>query len=275
MEDIFKFHITNIPFLMFSEIKSLLVASVKSFASKNSQINSLKDQILKLQSSDRQTFLPQHLKIQFDKLVQADLNPEVLSVGHDFLFRKEISNLNTKIAQLTTEVSVLEKDYLLTLDKYLTFADFSPRPSCPEEWEAFCSLYFNNFIKHLKAHFLMHFDKIQTVHLKRKQLKKQKFEEFKLKRSQPLILTEDLLEKKFKELSISVSKKKVRFSIPKTGKRSSGKVRAPAKSRQGGPNRASRSRSPRPRSRSRTPTPSPGRRSRTSKGRRGSRPRRS
>lgn len=276
MEDIFKFHLSNIPFLMFPEVKNLLVSTVKSFASKSSKIGSLKDQILKLQSPDRQSFLPQHLKIQFDKLVAADLNPEVLSVGHDFLFRKEISSLEAQISKLSTEISILEKEYLVTLDKYLAFADFSPRPSSQDEWDAFCALYFQSFFNHLKGHFLMHFDRVQTFHQKRKAFKKQKFNEFKQKRSQPLVLTEELLEKKFKEFSLSVSKKKVHFSIPKTGKRSSGKARATGKSHQASPKRASRSRSRTPsRSRSRTPTPGPRRSSRTSRGRRGSRQRRS
>ena len=142
MEDIFKFHLADIPFLIFPEIKSLLVSTVKSFASKCSQIDSLKDQILKLKSPDRHSFLPQHLKVQFDKLVQADLDPEVLSVGQDFLFRKEISSLEAKISSISTEVSVLEKEYTVTLDKYLAFVDFSPRPSSQEDWDAFCASHF-------------------------------------------------------------------------------------------------------------------------------------
>jgi hypothetical protein len=226
-----------------------------------------------LKSPDRHSFLPQHLKVQFDKLVQADLDPEVLSVGQDFLFRKEISSLEAKISSISTEVSVLEKEYTVTLDKYLAFADFSPRPNSQEDWDAFCALHFQKFINNLKAHFLMHFDKVQSVHQKRKLAKKQKFEEFKQKRSQPLIVTEELLEQRFKQFSISNSKK-VRFSIPKTGKRSSGNVRAPGKSRQASPRRATRSRTP-DRSRSRSATPQRRRNSRANKGRRASRPRRS
>jgi hypothetical protein len=275
MEDIFKFYIPNIPFLMFPEIKSLLVSTFKSLASKTFRINSLKDQILKLKSPDRQSFLPVHLKVQFDKLVQADLDPDVLSVGHDFLFRKEIASLESQISTISTAISVLEKEFLVTLDKYLTFADFSPRPSSQEDWDAFCGLYFKQFTDHLKAHFFMHFDRVQSDHQKRKLAKKQKFEEFKNKRSQPLIVTEELLEQKFKQFSISNSKR-VRFSIPKTGKRSSGKVRASGKSRQASPKRASRSRTPsRSRSRSRSTTPRPRGGSRANRGKRGSKPRRS
>lgn len=76
MEDTFKFYVANIPFLIFPEIKSLLVFTTKAFASKNSKGTFLKDQILNLQSPGRRSFLPQHFKVQFDKLVRADLDPE-------------------------------------------------------------------------------------------------------------------------------------------------------------------------------------------------------
>jgi hypothetical protein len=253
MEDIFKFHQATIQFLIFPEIRSLIISAIKPFVGKNLQIDALKVKISGLKSPEALSFLPKHLQIQFDKLVKADLHPDILKVGHDFLFQKEISDLESKISTLQKAVVELEKEYLLKLEKYLSFADFSPRPSQSEDWDAFCALYYNNFIKMLKAHFLMNFDKLQSFHEKRKKLKKQKFEEFKAQRSQPLIVTEEILEQKLRQLSISTQAKKVRFSIPKTGKRSSGKGRAPAKSQRGSHQRASRSPSPRPTSRSKSP----------------------
>jgi hypothetical protein len=272
MEDIFKFHQPNIPFLRFPEIRSLIVSCVKIYVSKQTKIESFQTKITGLESSDAFNFLPKHLQLQFNKLVKADLNPDILRVGHDFLFKKEISDLNSRVSVLKNEIVELEKDFNAKLDKYLTFAKFQPRPSNTDEWDAFCALYYMHFVDDLKAHFLMSFDKFQSIHTKRKQLKQQKFEEFKAKRSQPLIVTEELLEQKFKELSISKNSKKVKFSLPKTGKRSSGKDRAPAKSRQGSHRRAaSRSPTPRPRSRSKSPKRS----SQGNKGKRSSRKRRS
>lgn len=270
MEDIFKLHQPRIPVLVFPEIRSLITSAIKTFVGKNLQIDALKAKIVGLKSPDALTFLPKHLQIQFNKLVKADLDPAILLAGHNFLFQKEISDLESKIASLEKEIVELDKEYLSKLDKYLTFADFAARPSNQDEWDAFCVLSYHPFINMLKAHFLMTFDKSQSSHDKRKKLKQKKFEEFKAQRSQPLILTEEILEQKLKKLSISNHSKKVRFSIPKTGKRSSGNVRAPAKSQRGSRRRASRSPTPRPRHRSK----SPGRNSPGNKGKRSSRKRR-
>ena len=265
MEDIIKFHQANVPFLIFPHIKSLICSSIKSFVTKQQKIDTFKVKISGLQTPDAFNHLPKHLQVQFNKLIKADLSPEILKVGHDFLFQKEVSDLRSKISLLETEIVTLEKEYLSKLDKYLTFADFSSRPSESDAWDVFCLTSYHPFVNHLKAHFLMGFDKVQTVHVKRKLLKQKKFEEFKAKRSQPIIVTEEILEQKFKQFSISNSKK-VRFTIPKTGKRSTGKARAPGKSHQGGPHRARRSPSPRRQS------PSPKKRTQSKSPRRGKSP---
>jgi hypothetical protein len=265
MEDIFKFHQANVPFLIFPHIKSLIGSSCKSFVTKQQKIETFKVKITGLQSPDAFNHLPKHLQVQFNKLIKADLSPEILKVGHDFLFQKEVADLRSKISLIETEIVTLEKEYLLKLDQYLAFAQFTSRPSESEAWDAFCVLYYNPFITHLKAHFLMGFDKVRSVHDKRKALKQKKFAEFKHKRSQPIIITEEVLEQKFKQFSISNSKK-VRFTLPKTGKRSAGKDRAPGKSHQGGPQRARRSPSPRGRS------PSPKKRTQSKSPKRGKSP---
>jgi len=89
MEDIIKFHQANVPFLIFPHIKSLICSSIKSFVTKQQKIDTFKVKITGLQTPDAFNHLPKHLQVQFNKLIKADLSPEILKVGHDFLFQKE------------------------------------------------------------------------------------------------------------------------------------------------------------------------------------------
>lgn len=143
MEDIFKYHQAHIPFLIFPHIRSLISSSIKSFVTKQQKIDTFKVKITGLKSPDAFNHLPKHLQVQFNKLIKADLNPEIVKAGHDFLFQKEVADLRSKISLIETEIVTLEKEYLLTLDKYLSFAQFTSRPSEPDAWDAFCALYYS------------------------------------------------------------------------------------------------------------------------------------
>ena len=239
MDHIFAKHSENIPFLIFSEIRKAFVDFCKRSVSKHFKLIKFKEQITDLRTHLASKKLPLSLQKRHQKLLKADLPLEVLQNGNVFVLGTEIARVETQIATVEAELALSYSEFTSFLDKLLELANYSPRPSMGEEWDAFCSLYFNSFINDVKAHFTIEFYSVQALHKKKKHLKELHLNRLNAQGNLPLVLTEELLVKKFKELLVSnKTTKSSNVSTGSTRKRGTGhspknankgKKRAPAK----------------------------------------------
>lgn len=248
MEGIFLKYSEKIPFLIFSGVRKLIVDVCKRSVSKTFKINKLREQEAELKSCLITLLLPERLQLRYKKLLKADFTAETLKSGVIFVLNLEIGNIANIIANIEAEVALFRSEFISVLDKFLEFSNSHPRPSSGEQWEVFCSLYFDPFCKDVEAHFFMSFYSVQLVHEKKKSLKEHKLNELRLLKQQPLVLTEEVLEKRLQQLLISKSskntsnnssgrskpKQKSSSSSATTKKGKQGKDPAPAKSRGNG-----------------------------------------
>lgn len=203
LEGIISKHLPAVPFLVYRQVKKLIVDVCKRRVSKTLKINKLKEQQAELKSSLTTFVLPERFKPRYQKLLKADFDPETLKSGVIFVLNLELGNIASSIANVEAEVALFSSEFVSILDKFLEFAKFAPRPSSGEQWDVFRSLYFDSLIDAIEAHFYMGFYSVQLVHDKKKSLKEQKLNQLRLQKQQPLVLTEEALEKKFRELLVS------------------------------------------------------------------------
>lgn len=209
MEAIFALHLPKLPFLLFPSIKNLIAGYASSFIKVKSKLSSLSFKLETDEENFRENRLPDAVKARFKNLFVTDLSESELESALILVSKIELGPLRARISTLKADLVNLQANFLAKLSGFLAVCDFSPKPG-EDGWEEFFELSFSPLFKLLCTHFSVEFFATQQKHLEIKNKKEEKKKILLESKSAPLILTEDVLVSKLKELKVSFVSEKTK-----------------------------------------------------------------
>lgn len=206
MEQIFSHYLEDCPFLIHSFIKKTIHDFCKIEVSSSLKKLRLTDTVLSLESAMATDILPDALLKRYPRWNVSGMDPSIVQKANSFVFAFEIERLKSKVAEIDASFALVKAEFMKTLQHQLEVIYFSPHPN-DDEWDDFYLCYFSKLLTSVKAQIQFGFEQIEKIHSVKNQKKKEKFEKLKAKKTEPLIVTEDLLEKKFNDMVLSFSKR--------------------------------------------------------------------
>lgn len=221
MEQIFSYYLEACPFLIHSFIKKTIHDFCKIDVALSLKKLHISESVISLESAMVTDVLPEQLLKRYPKWNVTDMDPSITQKANAFVFAFEIERLKSKIAEIDASFTTVTAEFWKTLQHQLEVIHFSPLPN-DDDWDDFYLGSFSKLLISVKAQIQFGFEQTEKSHLAKAQKKKEKFEKLKAKKTEPLVITEHLLEKKFREMvstfskSFSVSNSRSGSKKPKT-----------------------------------------------------------